>query len=160
MSVPNITQSPNYIQQTRKSLTWIWIVLVSVIGVLLFTALVAGSTIFALHTFFQQTDQPVPVVANYGLDFMRQDYANAFSDLDSRANINGQQIDQQSFIALADAADTHYGKVSGYSIDAVPQGTDPSYVTITVHRGDQNYQVHLQLKLEGNNWKIVSADRV
>ncbi len=33
--------------------------------------------------------------------------------LDSQATINGQQVDQQSFIALATTADTRYGTVSG-----------------------------------------------
>ena len=81
-------------------------------------------------------------------------------DLDSQATINGQQVDQQSFTALATSADTHYGKVSGYSIDSALQGNDPSHMTITVHRGNRNYQIHLQLKLEGNDWKIISADGV
>jgi len=162
MSVPTITQSPNYnySPQPRKSRTWLWIVLGSAIGVLLFSALVAGSAFFALHTFFQQTDQPVPVVASYGLSFMRQDYATAYTNLDSQATINGQQVDQQSFTALATSADEHYGKVSGYSIDPALQGNDPSHRTITVHRGNRNYQIHLQLKLEGNDWKIISADGV
>ena len=80
--------------------------------------------------------------------------------LDSQATINGQQVDQQSFIALATTADTRYGTVSGYSIDSPLQGNNPAYVTITVHRNNQNYQIHLQLKLEGNDWKIVSEDGV
>ena len=44
MSVPTITQSPNYnySPQPRKSRTWLWIVLGSAIGVLLFTALVGA----------------------------------------------------------------------------------------------------------------------
>ena len=162
MSVPTITQSPNYnySPQPRKSRTWLWIVLGSAIGVLLFSALVAGSAFFALHTFFQQTDQPVPVVASYGLAFIRQDYTSAYTDLDSRATINGHQVDQQSFTALATSADTHYGKVSGWNIDPALQGNDPSHMTITVHRGNRNYQIHIQLKLEGNDWKIISADGV
>jgi hypothetical protein len=162
MSVPTITKSPNYnySPQPRKSRTLLWIVLGSTIGVLLFTALVGASAFFALHSFFQQTDQSVPVVASYGLAFMRQDYANAYSHLDSQATINGEQVDQQSFTALATSADSHYGKVSGYSIDSLSQGNDSSNITITVHRGDQNYQIHLQLKLEGNDWKIISADGV
>src|SRR5712692_4996004 len=92
MSVPTFTQSPNYSSQPRKSRTWLWIVLGSTIGVLLFAALVAGSAFFALHTFFQQTNQPVPVAASYGLALMRQDYVSAFADLDSQATINGQQV--------------------------------------------------------------------
>ena len=68
---------------------------------MLLTALVAGSAFFAPHTFFQQTDQPVPVAASYGLAFMRQDYSSADADLDSQATINGQHVDQQSFTILA-----------------------------------------------------------
>jgi hypothetical protein len=162
MSVPTITKSPNYnySPQPRKSRTLLWIVLGSTIGVLLFTALVGASAFFALHTFFQQTDQPVPVVASYGLAFIRQDYTSAYTDLDSRATINGQQVDQQSFTTLATSADAQYGKVSEYSIDPSLQGNDPSYMTITVHRGDHSYLIHLQLKQEGNDWKIISADGV
>ncbi len=160
MSVPTFTQSPNFRQQPRQSRRRLWIVLGSIIGVILFAALVAGSAFFALHTFFQQTDQPIPVAANYGLALVRQDYAKAFTDLDSHANINGQQVDQQSFNTLATTADTQYGKVSGYSIDPSLQGNDPSRLTITVHRGDRIYQVHLQLQLEGSAWKIISADRI
>lgn len=160
MSVPTITRTQDYSQQPQKSRIWLWIVLGSLIGVLLFTALVAGSAFFAVRSFFQQTDQSLPVVASYGLDFMRQDYTDAYTKMDSQATINGQQVDQQSFIALATAADTRYGNMSGYSIDSPLQGTNPSYVTITVHRSNQNYQIHLQLKLVGNDWKIVSADGV
>jgi hypothetical protein len=160
MSVPTITQTQDYSQQHKKSRIWLWIVLGSLIGVLFLTALVAGSAFFAVRSFFQQTDRSLPVVASYGLDFIRQDYADAYTKLDSRATINGQHVDQQSFIALATTADTHYGTVSGYSIDSPLQGNDPTYVTITVHRSNQNYQIHLQLKLEGNGWKIISADGV
>jgi len=129
--------------------------------VLLFAALVAGSVFFALHTFFQQADQPVSVAASYGLALMRQDYAKAYTDLDSQATINIVcPVNQQSFTTLATSADTQYGTVSGWNIDPALQGNDPSHLTITVHRGDRNYQVHLQLKLEGNSWKIIRADGI
>jgi hypothetical protein len=160
MPVPTFTQSPNSSPQPRQSHRTLWIVLGSAIGVLLFAALVTGAVFVALHTFFQQTDQPVPVAANYGLAFMRQDYASAYADLDSQATVNGQRVDQQTFTTLATTADTQYGKVSGYSIDSTLQGNDTSHLTITVHRGARNYQVHLQLKLEGSAWKIISADGI
>ena len=160
MSVPTYAQPPNSSRQPGQSRRVLWIVLGSAIGVLLFVALVAGGVFFALHTFFQQTDQPVPVAANYGLALMRQDYASAYADLDSQATINGQRVDQQSFTTLTSTADTQYGKVSGYSIDSVSQGNDSAQLTITVHRGAHNYQVHLQLKLEGSAWKIIGADGI
>jgi hypothetical protein len=155
MSVPTLTQSPNAFQQPRKSRPMLWIVLGSTIGVLLFAALVGASAFFALRTFFQQTDQPVPVAGNYYLALMTQDYAKAYADLDSQATINGQQVDEQTFINMAKAADAQRGRVLGYSIMGNDSG---SSFTMTVQRGGQSYQVHLQLKLEGNAWKIISAD--
>jgi hypothetical protein len=50
--------------------------------------------------------------------------------------------------------------VSGYSMDSPLHGNNQSHVTITVHRSNHNYQIHLFLKLEGNDWKIISADGV
>lgn len=157
MSVPTITQTPNASQQPRQSRPLLWIILGSTIGVLLFAALVAGSAFFALHAFFQQTDQPVPVAGNYYLAFMTQDYAKAYADLDSQATINGQHVDEQTFINLATAADAQKGKVFGYSMMGDGSG---SSLTVTVQRGGHSYQVHLQLKQEGSGWKIISADGI
>jgi hypothetical protein len=157
MPVPTFTQSPNSSPQPRQSHRTLWIVLGSAIGVLVFAALVTGAVFVALHTFFQQTDQPVPVAANYGLAFMRQDYASAYADLDSQATINGQKVDEQTFRNLATTADAQKGKVTGYSLDG---SNSTSLFTMTVHRGGRNYQVHLQLKLEGSGWKIISVDGI
>jgi hypothetical protein len=157
MPVPTFTQSPNSSPQPRQSHRTLWIVLGSAIGVLVFAALVTGAVFVALHTFFQQTDQPVPVAANYGLAFMRQDYASAYADLDSQATINGQKVDEQTFRHLATTADAQQGKVTGYSLDG---SNSASLFTMTVHRGGRNYQVHLQLKLEGSVWKIISVDGI
>jgi hypothetical protein len=157
MSVPTLTQSPNAFQQPRKSRPLLWIILGSTIGVLLLAALIGASAFFALHTFFQQTDQPVPVAANYYLALMTQDYAKAYADLDSQATINGQQVDEPTFINMAKAADAHRGRVSGYSM--MGDGSGSSF-TLSVQRGGRSYQVHLQLKLEGSTWKIISADSI
>jgi hypothetical protein len=157
MSVPTLTQSPNASQQPRQSRPLLWIVLGSTIGVLLFAALVGASAFFALHTFFQQTDQPIPVAGNYYLALMTRDYAKAYADLDSQATINGQQVDEQTFSNLAQAADAQRGRVFGYSMMGDGSG---SSLTVTVQRGGQSYQVHLQLKQEGSAWKIISADGI
>jgi hypothetical protein len=152
MSLPNYAPVPFQRRRTRP-----WIVLGSSVGVLVFAALVTGAVFIALHTFFQQTDQPVPVAASYYLAFMRQDYPKAYAELDSQATINGQQVDEQTFRHLATTADAQQGKVTGYSLD----GSDSaSLFTVTVHRGGQNYMVHLQFKLEGSGWKIISADGI
>ncbi len=152
MSLPNYAPVPFQRRRTR-----LWIVLGSIAGVIVFAALVTGAVFVALHTFFQQTDQPVPVAASYYLAFMRQDYTKAYAELDSQATINGQKVDEQTFRHLAATADAQQGKVTSYSLD----GSDSaSHFTVTVHRGGQNYTVHLQLKLEGSVWKIISADGI
>jgi hypothetical protein len=152
MSLPNYAPAPFQRRRTR-----LWIVLGSIVGVIVFAAVVTGAVFIALHTFFQQTDQPAPVAASYYLAFMTQDYTKAYAELDSQATINGQKLDEQTFRNLAATADAQKGKVTSYSLD----GNDSSsHFTVTVHRGGQNYTVHLQLKLEGSVWKIISADGI
>ena len=152
MSLPNYATVPFQRRRTR-----LWIVLGSIVGVIVFAAVVTGAVFIALHTFFQQTDQPAPVAASYYLAFMTQDYTKAYAELDSQATINGQKVDEQTFRNLAATADAQKGKVTSYSLE----GSDSSsHFTVTVHRGGQNYMVHLQLKLEGSVWKIISADGI
>jgi hypothetical protein len=127
-----------------------------VLVMLVFTALVATGVIVGLNAFFNTTTEPTPVAANYYLAIMTQNYAKAYTDLDSHARINGEPIDQQTFVTLATTADSQNGNVSGYSIE----GNDPSRPTITVHRGARIYQVHLQLQQENGVWKIISADGI
>lgn len=162
MSVPNYVQPAGYRQQPGKSRRRFWMIFgivasLIVLGSVIFTVLVATDVIVGLNAFFNTTTEPTPVAANYYLAIMAHDYAKAYTDLDSHATINGQQVDQQAFITLATTADTHNGKVSGYTID---QGTDPARLTITVHRGARIYQVHLQLQQEHGVWKILSADGI
>jgi hypothetical protein len=128
------------------------IVLVS----LAFSLLVVTGVVVGLTTFFNTTSEPTPVAANYYLAIMAHDYAKAYTDLDGHATINGEPIDQQTFVTLAATADAQNGNVSGYSIE----GNDPSRPTITVHRGSRIYQVHLQLQQEHGVWKIISADGI
>ena len=157
MSVPNDVQP-----RLRPSRRGLWTTLGLVGGVLVilllaFGVLVTTGVIVGLSAFFHTTNQPVPVAAHYYLSILGQDYTQAYTDLDPQATINGQHVTQQSFTALATAADARNGKVTEYSID---QGSDPARLTITVHRGARIYQVHLQLQQENGVWKILSADGI
>jgi hypothetical protein len=152
MSLPK--DAPVPFQRRR---TQLWMVLGSSVGVLVFAALVTGAVFVALHTFLQQTDQPARVAASYYQAFMTQDYPKAYAELESQANINGQKVHEQTFRHLATTADAQQGRVTGYSLDS---RNSASLFTVTVHRGGQNDTVHLQLKLEGSGWKIISADGI
>jgi hypothetical protein len=161
MSVPNYVKPAGYRQQPGKSRRRFWMIFgivasLIVLVSLAFSLLVVTGVFVGLNTFFNTTSEPTPVTANYYLAIMSHDYAKAYTDLDRHATINGQQVDQQTFITLATTVDTQNGNVSGYSIE----GTDPSRPTITVHRGARIYQVHLQLQQENGVWKIISADDI
>ena len=161
MSVPNYVQPAGYSQQPGKPRRRFWMIFgiaggLIVLVCLAFTLLVVTGVVVGLTTFFTTTSEPTPVAANYYLAIMAHDYGKAYSDLDSHATINGQQVDQQTFVSLAATTDAHNGNVTGYTIE----GNDPSHPTITLHRGARSYQVHLQLQQENGAWKIISADGI
>lgn len=155
--------TPNYAQpQTKSSRQPLWIILAAVGGFIVVSSmflmlLVTTGVFVGLNTFFHETDQPTPVAAHYYLSIMEQNYTQAYADLDSHATINGQQLDQQAFVQRASAADAQNGRVRGYVIDT--PGNDPSQMTLTIQR-NSSYTVHLQLKQEGNVWKIISVDGI
>lgn len=157
MSVP--TYTPPQQQQPRQSRSSLWIGLaffgsLIVMASIAFALLVASGVFTALNI-LQQTG-PTPV--RYYLSITHQDYVQAYTLLDSHATINGQQVDEQTFAKMATDADTQHGKVTGFILN--DNGNNSSQITVTVYRGHQNYQVHLHLKLEGTDWKIVSADGI
>jgi hypothetical protein len=158
MSAPTYIQPPDAEQQRKRSRRTLWIILgvvgaSIVIGSITFSLLVATGVITALNTL--KHTGPTPV--RYYLNIVEQDYAQAYTNLDSSATINGQPVDQQAFTTLVNAADAQKGKVTGFIIK---DGSDPSHVTLTVYRGGQSYDVHLVLKLENGDWKIISADGI
>ncbi|WP_165423248.1 DUF3828 domain-containing protein [Ktedonosporobacter rubrisoli] len=60
--------------------------------------------------------------------------------------------------------DASKGKVSSTSITSTnistDNGTNTATFTVSVQRNGQPYNVHLELKQEGNNWKIVNLDNI
>ncbi len=109
-----------------------------------------------VNTFFNRTDQPVSVAAHYYEAIRNQNFAAAYADLDSKATLNGQPIDEQAFINLAKTADAQRGLLFSYGF--LRQSDDGAQLNASVRRGDQSYTVHLQLQQAGDRWKIVSMD--
>ena len=96
-----------------------------------------------------------------------QDYAKAYSYVDPNINITlqgqSQQISEQLFAQAAQGYDLAKGNVRDYSIGGVNLSSSSSSgnnadVTVTVTRKGNPYDVHLKLKQEGNDWKIVAFD--
>jgi hypothetical protein len=156
MSVPTYVQPQ---QQPRQSRRTLWIIL-GVVGGLIVIAGLAFSllVITGVFTALNVIKQTGPIPARYYLAIIDQDYAQAYSYVDSNATINGQQVDQQAFTNLATAADHQNGRVTGFDLKG--DENDPSHMTVTVSRGTQSYDVHLLLKQENGAWKIISADGI
>ena len=160
MSVPTYAPPSNHGQQRKQSRAMLWLIfgaatLIVIVGFVVIVTFAANS---ALNAFFNKTDSPISVAANYYQSMLHQDYAQAYKDLDSNAAINGQRVDQQAFTKLARGAVAQNGLVFSYDIEV--QGNDPAHLVVTVRRLGRSYQVHLRLKQEGNAWKIVSTDGI
>lgn len=153
MSVPTYTQPEQ--QQSRRSRRTFWIIIVSVLAIALIgSAIYIGVIAFTAINSLKQNGS---IPERYYLNILSGDYTTAYSYLDKNATIEGQQVNQQSFIRLAKAADGQYGTVHGVSLNTE---SDATHATATISRGSRSYDVHLVLKQENGTWKIVSADGI
>lgn len=106
-------------------------------------------------------------VNQYYTAMENQDYTTAYQYLDPGMSLTfqgaSQQISQSLFTAAAQAYDAQKGKISSYSITSTNLNSSTSAgstaaITVKVTRNGSSYDVHLQLKQEGSDWKIVSFD--
>lgn len=158
-SQPQPPQAPG--QPPRKSRRWLWIILAVVIVLIL--ACVGGITAVLLAV----NNSPAKTAAQHYYDAIKsRDYSTAYTYLDPTMTLTvgnqSQQITQQSFTTVAQAYDTQKGRVSDYSIssinlDSSTERGNTANITVKVTR-NTSYDAHLQLKQEGNDWKVISFD--
>lgn len=86
-----------------------------------------------------------------------KNYARAYTFLDAHAtDPNGQPFTLQSFERQAQARDNEAGTVISFSVSAFA----PSVIATVTRSQLGPYHAHLQMKQEGDTWKIVSLDRI
>jgi hypothetical protein len=97
------------------------------------------------------------VAMSYYQAVIAQNYHLAFTFLDANATgFDGQRLTWQAFLQLAQTMDNEGGPVINFSV-AVSQ----FMIIMTINRQKIGpYHAHLQMKQEGNSWKIISIDRV
>jgi hypothetical protein len=149
--------------QKKGSLTWLWITLGIVGGVLILSCVACG--VIGYNIAKQATNLAGPsITATQYYTYMRaQDYNKAYSFVDPNATftVGGQSIpvtDQQSFTTAAQTFDQSLGTISNVVVQ--PSTSTTSNVTVTVTRGGKSYDVHLTMQQVANSWKIVSADGI
>lgn len=153
MSLPTYAFAPEP-QQKRQSRRTLWIVVGAVAITIAVLSIITG---IVAYRAIQGLKQNGSIPERYYLNIMSGDYTTASAYLDSNATIAGRPVNQPAFIRLAKAADTQFGIVHGITLSTESDATN---VTVTVSRGSRSYDVHLVLKLEGNDWKIISADSI
>ncbi|HEY1352411.1 MAG TPA: hypothetical protein VGF67_22565 [Ktedonobacteraceae bacterium] len=87
-----------------------------------------------------------------------RNYAQAYTYLDAHATDSaGQAFTSQSFVQQAQSRDSEAGTIVGFSVSVFT----PTVIIATVTRSLLGpYHAHIQMKLEGTNWKILALDRI
>ncbi len=147
----------------KKSLRWLWITLGIVGGVILLSCIGCSIASFEGFNFIKQAAGPVLTTSQYYQYIKQQDYAHAYTLVDSNVviTINGQTIanDQQSFTAAAQAVDSAHGPVTSFSVNT--PGSNLTYLTVKVTRQDgTTYDVQLTFVQNGGTAKINSMDGI
>ena len=149
--------------QKKSSLTWLWITL-GIIGGLLVLGC-AGCGIFFYNVGKQATNivGPAFAVGEY-YQFLKQgDYSKAYTFVDPNASytVGGKAVtvsDEQSFAQAAQSVDATDGTIT--SIQTGQTTTDTTHMTMIITRNGSSYDVHLTLQQESGSWKIIAADGI
>jgi hypothetical protein len=148
----------------KKSRRRLWITLGIIFGVIL---LIFVGGIVAIIAYVNNS--PAKTVTQQYYDAVKtQNYAQAYSYLDIQTlTLNGQQqqATQALYTQVAQLIDQQNGKVTDYNITGVSLNSSTSAgstatVTVNVTRNGKTQEVHVQLRQEGNDWKIVSIDHL
>jgi hypothetical protein len=140
--------------------------LLLIIGaVVLLSAIAIGAFIYAMMAWTSSVTSPASGAADqYYAAISHQQYAAAYSHLDTQLTYNGALMSEDGYTQAATRLDETAGKVIDYSISNVTTswnfGQNIARATVHVTRAHQSYDVHLAMKLEGNSYKITSFDGI
>ncbi len=154
-----------YAQPVQKpaSLRWLWITLSIVGGVLVLACVGCGVAGVLGANFFSKVVGPAVVSSQYYVAVSQQEYSTAYSYMDAGTiSVQGQPLTQQDFVMAGQSLDASMGKVTTSSSTSFNVTNDTAAVTMRVARSGSAtpYYAHLKLKKIGNDWKIISIDRL
>lgn len=139
--------------------------LVIIGAVVLLFALGIGAFVYAMIAWTSSVTSPASGAANqYYAAITHQQYAAAYSHLDTQFTYNGALISEDSYTQAATRLDATAGTVTDYSVSNVTTswnfGQNIASATVHVTRAHQSYDVHLAMKLEGNTYQITNFDGI
>lgn len=100
------------------------------------------------------------IITAYYNHIEAKNYTQAYTYLDPQAtdSTTGQTLTQSSFIQQAQSMDSEEGPVVSFAIGVFPPQTQITMTVVRSHLGP--YHAQLDMKQEGNTWKITSLDRI
>lgn len=149
--------------QKKSSLTWLWITLGIVGGVLVLGCAACGIFAYTIGKQATTLAGPAFAVGEYYQYLKASDYSKAYTFVDPNASytIGGQVAsvsDEPSFAKTAQSVDATDGPITTIAVST--SSTDTTHITMTITRNGSSYDVHLTLSQEGSTWKIVAADGI
>ncbi len=149
--------------QKKNSLTWLWITLGFVGGVLVLGCAACGIFAYTIGKQATTLAGPAFAVGEYYQYLKAGDYSKAYTFVDPNASyiVSGQAMtvsDEQSFAQTAQSVDATNGPITNIAVSA--SSTDTTHITMTITRNGSPYDVHLTSAQEGSTWKIVAADGI
>ena len=149
--------------QKKNSLTWLWITLGIIGGVLVLGCAACGIFFYNVSKQAANLVGPAIAVGEYYQYLKQGNYSRAYTFVDPNASytMGGQAVtvsDEQSFAQAAQSVDSTDGTIS--SIQAGTNTTDTTHMTMTITRNGSPYDVHLTLQQESGSWKIIAADGI
>jgi len=161
-----VSPTPNFgpPQQPKKgSRRWLWITLSIVGGIIALSCAGCAITAALGVGLFDKLAGPTFVAGDYYRAIDSQNYAQAYTYLDSNATltVGGQSVavaQADAFTTEATMLDNRLGPVSSDDESIDPH--DFSRIDVTVTRNGPSYLVHLQFTQVGSDWKITSADGI
>jgi hypothetical protein len=129
-----------------------------VAGVLVLSMLVSSFELAAgLGLQIRPFARPTIVAAQYYTAITHQDYSQAYTYVAGPASATHLE---PAFIRAAELRDRVEGPVTSFTL-AADLPTNPQAVTVRVHRQrGASYAVHLTVRQEGSQWKIVAFDGI
>lgn len=151
-------------QQPKRSLRWLWITLGIIGGVLVLGCV--GIILLFVFVFNQVGGPAVTVATQYYQSIKAQDYGKAYSYLDPNIKLTlGDQsvpvpATQQLYTQGAQGIDQQKGPVTSFTIKSFNVSNNEATVVVSVTRSSGTYDVTLQLRQEGSDWKITSFTNI
>jgi hypothetical protein len=150
-------QPPYGAPPQKKSRKTLWIVLSIIGGILVLGCAACGLITFGVVKLGTQVAGPTLAMTEYYQALKTQNYAQAYTYLDSGSlTVQGQTVTPDLYATAEQAIDQKLGAVTNYTLSNIQAQTDTATITVRETR-NQTRDITYSLRRVGNLWKITGG---